>query len=63
MMYSLLTLWSSGKVLHLNQPLEMGKLFARGVADNKGNLIARIKAVESILKTKGESSSSSEIPL
>jgi acetylornithine deacetylase/succinyl-diaminopimelate desuccinylase-like protein len=30
-----------------------GKLFARGAADNKGNLIARIKAVESILKTKG----------
>ncbi len=29
-----------------------GKLFARGVADNKGNIIARIKAVESILKTK-----------
>lgn len=31
-----------------------GKLFARGVADNKGNIIARIKAVESILKTRGE---------
>ncbi len=28
-----------------------GKLFARGVADNKGNIIARIKAVESILNT------------
>lgn len=31
-----------------------GKLFARGVADNKGNIIARIKAVESILKTKDD---------
>ena len=31
-----------------------GKLFARGVADNKGNIIARIKAVESILKTAGD---------
>ncbi|HML04977.1 MAG TPA: M20/M25/M40 family metallo-hydrolase, partial [Methanobacterium sp.] len=31
-----------------------GKLFARGVADNKGNLIARVKAVESILNTNGE---------
>ena len=31
-----------------------GKLFARGVADNKGNIIARIKAVESILKTDGD---------
>lgn len=31
-----------------------GKIFARGVADNKGNIIARIKAVESILKTAGD---------
>lgn len=31
-----------------------GKIFARGVADNKGNIIARIKAVESILKIKGD---------
>lgn len=31
-----------------------GKIFARGVADNKGNIIARIKAVESILKTVGD---------
>ena len=31
-----------------------GKLFARGVADNKGNIIARIKAVESILRTDGD---------
>lgn len=31
-----------------------GKIFARGVADNKGNIMARIKAVESILKTIGD---------
>ncbi|MGB9978318.1 M20/M25/M40 family metallo-hydrolase [Methanobacterium sp.] len=31
-----------------------GKLFARGVADNKGNIIARIKAIESILRTDGD---------
>ncbi len=31
-----------------------GKLFARGVADNKGNIIARIKAVESILNVDGD---------
>lgn len=31
-----------------------GKLFARGVADNKGNIIARVKAVESILETAGD---------
>jgi acetylornithine deacetylase/succinyl-diaminopimelate desuccinylase-like protein len=31
-----------------------GKIFARGVADNKGNIIARIKAVESILQTNGD---------
>jgi acetylornithine deacetylase/succinyl-diaminopimelate desuccinylase-like protein len=30
------------------------KIFARGVADNKGNIIARIKAVESILKIIGD---------
>lgn len=30
------------------------KIFARGVADNKGNIIARIKAVESILETTGD---------
>lgn len=28
-----------------------GKIYARGVADNKGNLVARLKAVEAILKT------------
>lgn len=31
-----------------------GKLFARGVADNKGNTMARIQAVESWLATQGE---------
>jgi len=31
-----------------------GKLFARGVADNKGNLIARIAAVEAYLKVHSE---------
>ncbi len=31
-----------------------GKIFARGVADNKGNIIARIKAIESVLKTAGD---------
>lgn len=31
-----------------------GKLYARGAADNKGNIIARIKAVEAFLKTFGE---------
>ncbi len=31
-----------------------GKLYARGAADNKGNIIARLKAVETLLKTIGE---------
>lgn len=31
-----------------------GKFYARGVADNKGNLLARIQAVESWLETLGE---------
>ncbi len=31
-----------------------GKLYARGVADNKGNLVARIQAVEAWLATRGE---------
>ncbi|MGZ7096756.1 MAG: M20/M25/M40 family metallo-hydrolase, partial [Methanobacterium sp.] len=42
-----LELWESPP---FKPTLRDGKLFARGVADNKGNLIARIKAVESILK-------------
>lgn len=31
-----------------------GKLFARGTADNKGNLIARLAAVDAFLNVKGE---------
>lgn len=46
-----LELWES----HPFQPMiRNGKLFARGVADDKGDLIARIKAVESILKSDDE---------
>lgn len=31
-----------------------GKIFGRGVADNKGNLVSRLKLVESWLKVKGD---------
>lgn len=31
-----------------------GKIYARGVADNKGNLIARLAAVDAFLKVRGE---------
>jgi acetylornithine deacetylase/succinyl-diaminopimelate desuccinylase-like protein len=31
-----------------------GKIFCRGVADNKGNLVARICAVDALLRTAGE---------
>lgn len=31
-----------------------GKLYARGVADNKGNLIARLAAVDAFLKVRGK---------
>src|SRR3970040_1251982 len=31
-----------------------GKLFARGAADNKGNLVARLCAVEAWLRTRGQ---------
>ncbi|MCX8168655.1 MAG: M20/M25/M40 family metallo-hydrolase [Candidatus Methanomethylicia archaeon] len=31
-----------------------GKIYARGIADNKGNIIARLKAIESILKVFGD---------
>lgn len=34
--------------------LRDGKLYARGVADNKGNLLLRIQALESWLATEGE---------
>jgi len=30
-----------------------GKIFGRGVADNKGNIVSRLKAVEAFLKTVG----------
>lgn len=31
-----------------------GKMYGRGVSDNKGNLVSRLKIVESWLKTKGD---------
>lgn len=31
-----------------------GKLYARGVADNKGNLVARLSAIEAWLQTRGK---------
>jgi acetylornithine deacetylase/succinyl-diaminopimelate desuccinylase-like protein len=31
-----------------------GRVWARGATDNKGNLLSRLKAVESVLKVKGE---------
>jgi acetylornithine deacetylase/succinyl-diaminopimelate desuccinylase-like protein len=34
--------------------LRDGKIFARGVADNKGQLIAHILAVKAWLQTRGE---------
>ncbi len=37
----------SGKIIK-------GKVYGRGVADNKGNFVSRLKAVEAFLKTKGE---------
>lgn len=46
-----LDLWVSPP---FNPSLRDGKIFARGVADNKGNIIARLKAVESILNVLGD---------
>jgi len=46
-----LKLWTSPP---FEPAIRDGKIFARGVADNKGNIIARVKAVESILKTAGD---------
>lgn len=46
-----LELWTSPP---FEPSIRDGKIFARGVADNKGNIIARVKAVESILKTAGD---------
>ncbi len=34
-----------------------GKIFARGVSDNKGNIMSRLKAVEAIKETSGEAPS------
>jgi acetylornithine deacetylase/succinyl-diaminopimelate desuccinylase-like protein len=31
-----------------------GKIFARGVSDNKSNIVSRLKAMEAFLKTEGE---------
>ncbi|MEM2875978.1 MAG: M20/M25/M40 family metallo-hydrolase [Candidatus Bathyarchaeia archaeon] len=31
-----------------------GKIYSRGVSDNKGNIVARLKAVEAVLKVMGE---------
>ena len=31
-----------------------GKIFGRGVSDNKGNFVSRLKAVEAFLKTQGD---------
>lgn len=33
--------------------IDGGKLYARGAADNKGDLVARVKAVEALLKVRG----------
>lgn len=46
-----LELWNSPA---FEPTLRDGKLYARGVADNKGNLMLRIQAIESWLATKGE---------
>ena len=45
-----LELWESGP---WEAAIRDGKLFARGVADNKGNLLCRIQAIESYLATIG----------
>lgn len=46
-----LDLWQSKP---FNPQIRGGKLYARGVADNKGNLLARVQAVEAYLATIGE---------
>lgn len=46
-----LDLWESGP---FDPQIRGGKLYARGVADNKGNLLARVQAVEAYLATIGE---------
>jgi acetylornithine deacetylase/succinyl-diaminopimelate desuccinylase-like protein len=44
-------LWESGP---FEPTVRDGKVYARGIADNKGSLLARIQAVESWLATRGE---------
>jgi acetylornithine deacetylase/succinyl-diaminopimelate desuccinylase-like protein len=46
-----LELWDTGP---WEAAIREGKLFARGVADNKGDLLCRIQAVEAYLATVGE---------
>ena len=46
-----LELWDSPP---FDAAIRDGKLFARGVADNKGNLVCRIQAVEAYLATLGK---------
>jgi acetylornithine deacetylase/succinyl-diaminopimelate desuccinylase-like protein len=46
-----LELWNSPP---FEPTLRDGRLYARGVADNKGNFIERLHAIDAILKTEGE---------
>ena len=46
-----LDLWDSGP---FGAEIRDGTLYARGAADNKGNLIARIAAVDTYLRARGE---------
>jgi len=46
-----LDLWESDP---FGAEIRNGKIFARGVSDNKGNLVARICAVEAMLRERGE---------
>ncbi len=46
-----LDLWTSDP---FSAEIRDGKIYARGVADNKGNLVARICAVEAMLRENGE---------
>ena len=43
--------WISGP---FSGEIREGKIYGRGVSDNKGNLVSRLKAVEAFLKTTGE---------
>lgn len=46
-----LELWTSPP---FEAEIKEGKVYARGVSDNKGNLVARLKATEAIMKKVGE---------